>query len=74
MMEAVTVINEIFQINIEAHNMEENVSDVLNWNSFEILNFMTEIFERYRKEITIEQITQITTLEDLVMLVQMCQN
>lgn len=73
-MEAVTVINEIFQINIKAHNMEENVSDVLNWNSFEILNFMTEIFERYRKEITIEQITQITTLEDLVMLVQMCQN
>ncbi len=72
-MDAVAVISEIFQTNINGHDLEEKISDVLNWNSFEILNFMTEMSERYQVDITIEEITRITRLQDLVILVQACQ-
>jgi acyl carrier protein len=64
------LIGELFKCTVTAQQLEEQVEDLLDWDSFELLNLMTEVQERYGYTLTIDEIAEIETLSDLVQLLQ----
>ncbi len=74
MTEELEQINEIFQLHLTDADLGRKVKDVLEWNSFQIMEFMSEMDIRYSVDVTIEQIAEIDTVEDLVCLVRQCRN
>ena len=74
MREAIEVINDILGLQIEKSDLEQNIQDAMDWDSFEIMRFMTQIFERYAVTVNITQISMIDTVRDLVELVVQCMD
>ncbi len=72
MLEEIEQINEVFQSHLAEDDLGCKVEDVLEWNSFQIMEFMAEMDARYSADVTIEQLAEIDTVADLVCLVQQC--
>lgn len=69
MKAAEELINEIFEVEIQEDQISKKIEDVVEWNSFMIMNFMVEMSERYQAEISVEDISGIETMRDLLQLV-----
>ncbi len=72
-MKARTVVEEIFETPIRDEDLNRNVSDVLEWSSYEILTYMVEMSERWGADVTIEQISMVETVWDLLQLTEECR-
>ncbi len=70
MRKALEIVNEIFDCNVTERDLGRFVEDVIEWDSFLIMNFMSKMSERYQAAITVEQISEIQILEDLVELIE----
>ncbi len=73
MTEELEQINEIFQSHLTNVDLGCKVEDVLEWNSFQIMEFMAEMDTRYSVDVTIERIAGIDTVGDLICLVRQCR-
>ena len=72
MNKAINVLNEIFQIQLKEDDLEKRVEKVLDWDSFSIMEFMSEISERYEVTIDVIQISSVVTILDLLNLINEC--
>lgn len=66
MDEKVELLNEIFEAELTMDDLEQNVEDVLLWDSFHIMDFMAEMAEHFQKRITLEQISEIKRIRELL--------
>lgn len=69
MKAAKALINEIFEVEINEDEIEKRIENVLEWNSFMIMNFMAEMSERYHAEISVDDISGVETIDDLLDLI-----
>lgn len=72
MDEAIKVFEEIFQLQLKEDELEKEIGEVLDWDSFTIMEFMSEISERYNKTIDIVQLSAIDTIQDVLELIFNC--
>lgn len=73
MEKAMEVFSEIFEISLKPEDLQKRVENLLDWDSFTIMNFMSEIYDRYGVNIDIVQISKIDTFRDLIELIKECQ-
>ena len=66
-------IQDIFKIEVTDGQLSEKIEDVLDWNSFMIMQLMAEVWNRYQHDITVEEIGEIETLRDLAELLYNCR-
>ena len=71
-MSELEIINEIFETRLRAEDMNLTIKEAVDWDSFNIMNFMTEIFDRYQITLDIIQISSIKYVKDLAALVKTC--
>lgn len=67
------LIHDIFKIEVTEVQLGERIEDVLDWNSFMIMQLMAEVWNRYQYDITVEEIGEIETLQDLAELLHNCR-
>lgn len=72
MKDAEKVFEEIFDIEINETNVLQPIEQLLDWDSFTIMEFLAEMSDRYCVDIDIMQISMIETGVDLVHLIQQC--
>ena len=70
MSNSIKIIEEICEITVSDYEPEEKLQDVLQWDSFAILNFMAEVENQYHYRLTIEDMAEIETLDDLIQLLE----
>lgn len=68
------VFEEIFDVKLQKEDFNKSIKQVLDWDSFVIMNFMTEMEDRYGIVIDIIQISMIETGVDLLELIKQCIN
>lgn len=61
-------LNKIFEIELQISDIDKEVADVLKWDSFHIMCFMVETEKQFHKKITIQQISEICSVNDLLQL------
>lgn len=66
------LIEEMLNINMEYYDLNTDLSEVSEWDSFNILFFMTKIEEKYGSKLTLEDISDLCQVKDLVRLLQQC--
>ena len=67
-MEKIEILNEIFDTEMTVNDVDKEIGAVLDWNSFQIMNFLVETEELFHKRITVEQISQVKYIRDLLVL------
>lgn len=67
------LIEELLNINRKHYELETELSEIPEWDSFNILFLMTEIKERYGKKLALEEVSQLWNVKDLVVLLQQCR-
>jgi len=72
MEKAMKVFDEIFEVPLKIEDLEKQVEEVLDWDSFTIMEFMVQISEKYDITIDIAQISAIVTVKDLIDLIHNC--
>lgn len=70
MTEALQILNDIFESELTMNDIEKEVQEILPWDSFHIMNFIVEIEEKFQKEITIDKISNINYVKDLLNLIE----
>lgn len=70
MPETIQLLNDIFESELTINDMEKEVKEVLEWDSFHLMNFLVEIEERFGKRVSIEDISMICSVCDLVNIVE----
>lgn len=73
MEQELQLIQDIFKIEVTGEQLSEKIENVLDWNSFMIMQLMAEVWKRYQYDITVEEIGEIETLRDLAELLHSCQ-
>ena len=68
MVDSVKIIEEICEVDISDYKPQDRLEDILQWDSFAILNFMAEVENQYDYQLTIEDMVEIETLEELIQL------
>lgn len=68
MSDSVKIIEEICEITVSDYKPQEKLQDVLQWDSFAILNFMAEVENQYHYHLTVEDMSEIETIEELIQL------
>lgn len=71
-MPELEIINQIFEVHLDMGDMEKGIKDAIEWDSFNIMNFMAEISDRYGITLDIVQISSIQYVKDMVALVKTC--
>lgn len=70
MEKKIELLNEIFDTEITVNDVGKEIGALLDWNSFQIMNFMVETEERFHKRITVEQISQVKYIQDLLAMME----
>ena len=70
MEKKIELLNEIFDTEITVNDVDKEIGALLDWNSFQIMNFMVETEERFHKRITVEQISQVKYIQDLLAMME----
>lgn len=70
MSELLQVLNDIFESKLTINDVEKEVQEVLPWDSFHIMNFLVEMEERFNKKVTIEHISEVYYIQDLLQLIK----
>lgn len=75
MEEKIEIVNRAFEAEIDwkdldKRDLDKKVADVLIWDSFHIMNYLVEVEERFHKRITVEQISEVESLHDLLQLME----
>ena len=70
MRERMDALNEIFDVELSLDDLDKETGEILEWDSFHIMNFMMETEERFHKKITIEQIAEVKFVRDLIELMK----
>lgn len=66
------VFSEIFDISLKHEDLGKQVENLLDWDSFTIMNFMAEMSEKFDVTIDIIQISAIDTVKDVIELIYKC--
>ncbi len=74
MQQELDIIDAVFQVKVREEDLGKMVEEILEWNSFMIMQLMTEVFNRYQKNINVMQIAGIETVRDLIELLQNCRS
>lgn len=72
MEKAMEVFSEIFDISLKHEDLGKQVENLLDWDSFTIMNFMAEMSEKFDVTIDIIQISAIDTVKDVIELIYKC--
>lgn len=72
MEKAMEAFSEIFEISLKPEDLEKQVEELLDWDSFTIMEFMVKISEKYDVTIDIVQISAIDTVKDVIELIYKC--
>lgn len=70
MSELLQVLNDIFESKLTINDVEKEVQEVLPWDSFHIMNFLVEMEERFNKKVTIEHISEVYYIQDLLQFIK----
>ena len=68
MSESVKIVEEICEITVSDYKPQEKLQDVLRWDSFAILNFMAQAENQYHYHLTVEDMVEVETIEELIRL------
>lgn len=72
MEKEISVFNEIFDVNIIETDVLKPVEQVIIWDSFNIMEFLSEMSERFNEDIDIMQISMVVTVEDVLLIIKKC--
>ncbi len=70
MEEKIKLISEIFEVDLRQEDLSRKVTDVLIWDSFHIMNYLMEVEEQFQKRITVEQISEVGYVYELLQLME----
>ena len=70
MKEIIDFLSDIFESDLTVEDIEKEVQDVLQWDSFHIMNFLMEMEEQFQIKISIEEISEIYCVRDLLRMVK----
>ena len=70
MEKKIELLNEIFDTEITVNDVGKEIGALLDWNSFQIMNFLVETEERFHRRITVEQISQMKYIQDLLVMME----
>ena len=70
MKQELQLLQEIFRIEVTELQMNEKIENVLDWNSFMIMQLMAEVSNRYQYDISVMEIAEIESLGDLAELIK----
>ena len=70
MKEIIDFLSGIFESDLTVEDIEKEVQDVLQWDSFHIMNFLMEMEEQFQIKISIEEISEIYCVRDLLRMVK----
>ncbi len=70
MEKKIKILNDVFELELTENDLNKEIEKVLPWDSFHIMEFLAEIEERYNKRITIEQISRVKKICDLLNLIE----
>ncbi|WP_026526299.1 acyl carrier protein [Butyrivibrio sp. VCD2006] len=62
-------IYDVFAVELTHEDYDRSVEEVLKWDSFMIASMMTELFDRYGKQVDLEKLFSIRTVRDVVNLI-----
>ncbi len=66
----IELLNEIFERKLAADDLDKEVESSLEWDSFHIMNFLVTIKETYGRKISIEQISAVQYIRDLLQMME----
>lgn len=66
MGEKIKLLSEIFETELTMDDLEQDVEEALLWDSFHIMDFLAETEKHFRKRITLEQISEIKKVCELL--------
>lgn len=69
---AMKAFSDIFEVSITPDDFEKQVDNLIDWDSFTIMNFMAEMSEKFGVTINIAQISAIDKVKDVVDLIYNC--
>ena len=70
MEEKIKLINETFDVELSADDLNKEVETTLTWDSFHILCYLVRVEEQFHKRIRIEQISEVRSVNDLCQLIE----
>lgn len=66
----IKVFNEIFETSLSEGELDRDIETVVDWDSFIIMNFMSEMADRYNADIDIALISSVETVDDVLELIK----
>lgn len=64
------LLNDIFEADLTQDDLDMEVKTVFKWDSFHIMDFLVETEERFHRRITIEEISRVSCVRDLIRLME----
>ncbi len=68
MEKKIQLLNDIFEVGLTDDDLEKDVEEVLPWDSFYIMEFLVKAEEEFHKRITIEEISGVGSIKELLQL------
>lgn len=65
-----SLIQEVFEIDKDQLKGENIIEDVLNWDSYMIMNLLVEVESRFNVKIDLNSLFAVRTIGELVQLIQ----
>lgn len=65
-----SLIQEVFEIDNDQLKGENIIEDVLNWDSYMIMNLLVEVESRFNVKIDLNSLFAVRTIGELVRLIQ----
>lgn len=69
MEKAIQIFNEIFEVNLNEEDLKKDVEDVLDWDSFIIMKFISDMAMKYNVTIDIQQLSFLQSVQDVLDLI-----
>ena len=66
MDEKIKLLKDVFEIDLSLDDLDREVSEALPWDSFHIMNYLVEAEEQFGNRISIEQISEIKKIRELL--------
>lgn len=69
-MKAIEIMNSIFESNVTEESMDMPIGQAVDWDSYMIMNFLSEIADQYNVDIDVEEVMMVEQVKDLINLIQ----
>lgn len=70
MEKKIELLEDIFEAELTMEDLDREIEEVLAWDSFHIMEFLVEADERFQRKITVEQISAVRYVCDLLSLLE----